>query len=308
MGTAGDDSRPTLIVITGPTGSGKTALAIEVAERLGCDIVSADSRQIYKGIPIGTAAPTPDELARVRHHFIAELELDAYYSAALYEEQALERLRRLWMAGPDVAVMCGGSMMYVDAVTRGIDTLPTISERVRAEVLDLYREQGLAGVSAELLRLDPESYKRVDLKNYRRVIHAVEICRESGRRYSELCTGRIAERPFRVLKFAIERPREEMMARINTRVDAMMAAGLEEEARRVYHMRHLNSLNTVGYKEMFAWFDGIMDRETAVARMAKNTRVYAKKQLTWLKRDPELQWLAPEGAAEKILLTLNENK
>ncbi len=308
MGTAGDDSRPTLIVITGPTGSGKTALAIEVAERLGCDIVSADSRQIYKGIPIGTAAPTPDELARVRHHFIAELELDAYYSAALYEEQALERLRRLWMAGPDVAVMCGGSMMYVDAVTRGIDTLPTISERVRAEVLDLYREQGLAGVSAELLRLDPESYKRVDLKNYRRVIHAVEICRESGRRYSELCTGRIAERPFRVLKFAIERPREEMMARINTRVDAMMAAGLEEEARRVYHMRHLNSLNTVGYKEMFAWFDGLMDRETAVARMAKNTRVYAKKQLTWLKRDPELQWLAPEGAAEKILLTLNENK
>ncbi len=308
MGTAGDDSRPTLIVITGPTGSGKTALAIEVAERLGCDIVSADSRQIYKGIPIGTAAPTPDELARVRHHFIAELELDAYYSAALYEEQALERLRRLWMAGPDVAVMCGGSMMYVDAVTRGIDTLPTISERVRAEVLDLYREQGLEGVSAELLRLDPESYKRVDLKNYRRVIHAVEICRESGRRYSELCTGRIAERPFRVLKFAIERPREEMMARINTRVDAMMAAGLEEEARRVYHMRHLNSLNTVGYKEMFAWFDGLMDRETAVARMAKNTRVYAKKQLTWLKRDPELQWLAPEGAAEKILLTLNENK
>ncbi len=198
--------------------------------------------------------------------------------------------------------------MYVDAVTRGIDTLPTISERVRAEVLDLYREQGLEGVSAELLRLDPESYKRVDLKNYRRVIHAVEICRESGRRYSELCTGQIAERPFRVLKFAIERPREEMMARINTRVDAMMAAGLEEEARRVYHMRHLNSLNTVGYKEMFAWFDGIMDRETAVARMAKNTRVYAKKQLTWLKRDPELQWLAPEGAAEKILLTLNENK
>lgn len=308
MGAAAGDSRPTLIVITGPTGSGKTSLAIEVAERLGCDIVSADSRQIYKGIPIGTAAPTPDELARVRHHFIAELELDAYYSAALYEEQALDRLRGLWDAGPDVAVMCGGSMMYVDAVTRGIDRLPTISERVRAQVLDLYREQGLEGVRAELLRLDPESYGRIDLKNYRRVIHAVEICRESGRLYSELCTGRIAERPFRVLKFAIERPREEMMARINARVEAMMAAGLEEEARRVYQQRHLNSLNTVGYKEMFAWFDGLMDRETAVARMAKNTRVYAKKQLTWLKRAPELQWLAPDGAAEKILLTLNENK
>lgn len=308
MGDAAGDSRPTLIVITGPTGSGKTALAIEVAERLGCDIVSADSRQIYKGIPIGTAAPTPEELARVRHHFIAELDLDAYYSAALYEEQALDRLQRLWTEGPDVAVMCGGSMMYVDAVTRGIDSLPTISERVRSEVLDLYREHGLEGVSAELRRLDPECHARVDLKNHRRVIHAVEICREAGRPYSELCTGRMAERPFRVLKFAIERPREEMMARINARVDAMMEFGFEEEARRVYPLRQLNSLNTVGYKEMFAWFDGRMDRDTAVARMAKNTRVYAKKQLTWLKRDPELNWLSPAGATEKILLTLNENK
>ena len=300
-----DVKTPTLIVITGPTGSGKTSLAIDVAERIGCDIVSADSRQIYKGLPIGTAAPTAEELARVRHHFVGELDLDEYYSAAMYEEQALARLRQLWNDGPDVAVMCGGSMMYVDAVTRGIDSLPTISDEVRAGALRIYLDGGLDAICEQLRRLDPASYGKIDLKNYRRVVHAVEICMEAGRPYSELCTGRKATRPFRILKFAIDRPREEMMDRINRRVASMMDAGLEEEARKVYPLRHLNSLNTVGYKEMFAWFDGTMDRDTAVARMAKNTRVYAKKQLTWLKRDPELQWLNPDGAAEKILFTLN---
>ena len=235
-----------------------------------------------------------------------ELELDSYYSAALFEEQAIKRLNALWQKGPDVAVMCGGSMMYVDAVVNGIDPLPTISDEIRARVLSLYDTEGLDGVCSRLRSLDPESCDRIDLRNPRRVIHALEICLQSGRKYSSLCTGTPTERPFRVLKYAIDRPRHEMMDRINRRVDAMMEAGFENEARSVYHMRHLNSLNTVGFKEMFAWFDGTMDRATAVARMAKNTRVYAKKQLTWLSRDSSVTWLASHRASEKILSTLNK--
>lgn len=286
---------PTLIVITGPTASGKTGLAIEIARSLGCDIISADSRQMYRGIEIGTAAPTPADLAQVRHHFVGQLELGDYYSAARYECEVLRLLPELWRRS-GVQVMCGGSMMYIDAVTRGIDALPTISDEVRSRVKTIYDTEGLPSVRDMLRKLDPESYLRVDASNPRRNIHAVEICLQAGVPASTLLTGKKKERDFRILKYGIEMPREELFDRINRRVARMISTGLEAEARRVYALRHLNSLNTVGYKEMFAYMEGAMDFDTAVRRICKNTRVYAKKQMTWLKRDPEVV----TGSAEEI--------
>lgn len=273
----------TLIVVTGATASGKTSLAIDLAEHLGCDVISADSRQIYRDIPVGTAAPTREELARVRHHFIATLPLDSYYSAACYEQDALKVIDSQFAQG-DFAVVCGGSMMYVDALTDGIDELPTISPEVRERVMSLYNEHGLDGLNALLEIVDPEYYTIVDRANTKRVAHAIEISLQSGSPYSTLRRGRRTERPFRIIKVAIDMPRPLLFDRINHRVEQMIASGLEAEARSVYSLRHLNALNTVGYKEMFAYFDGIMDFDTAVARIAKNTRVYAKKQLTWLAR------------------------
>ncbi len=274
-----------LIVITGATGSGKTSLAIDIARRLGCDIISADSRQIYKGIPVVTAAPSPQQLSAVTHHFVGTLPLDAAYSAADFESDVMRLLPQLWIKG-DYAVMCGGSMMYVDAVCNGIDLLPTITPEVRQRVLDIYADGGLPAVRALLSNLDPVGYGRVDPLNPRRNIHAVEICLQSGMPASSLLTGERKQRDFNIIKAYIDMPRTELFDRINTRVDMMVEQGLEAEARSVYHLRHLNSLNTVGLKEMFAYFDGTTDFDTAVARIAKNTRVYAKKQLTWLKRDP----------------------
>lgn len=294
---------PTLIVITGPTGSGKSALAMEVATALGCHIISADSRQIYRHIPIGTAAPTPEDMARVPHHFVQTLELDEYYSAARFEKDVTALLPELWKDN-DYAVMCGGSMMYVDAVTNGIDALPLISPEVRRQAYSMLENDGIEVVRERLRELDPEYFAQVDLQNHKRVVHALEICLESGVPYSSLRTGSKSERPFRILKFALDMPREELFGRINYRVDRMIAAGLEAEARSVYHLKHLNALNTVGYKEMFAIFDGVMDRPTAIARMAKNTRVYAKKQLTWLRRDPEVVWLDPAAAFPGIMSRL----
>ncbi len=276
-------ARNTLIVITGPTASGKTDVAIRLARQIGCDIISADSRQIYRDIPICTAAPSAGQLAAVRHHFVGILPLEELYSAARFEEDVLALLPSLWEKNP-VQIMCGGSMMYIDAVCRGIDELPTISDEVRNHVKGIYESRGLDEVRRLLRQLDPESFLRVDPQNPRRNVHALEICLQAGVPCSSLLTGERKQRDFDIRKFYIDLPREEMFARINRRVDAMMEAGLEQEARSVYHLRHLNSLNTVGMKEMFAYFDGVMDRTTAIERLKKNTRVYAKKQLTWLKR------------------------
>lgn len=282
----------TLVIVTGPTGSGKTDLAIELAESLDTEIVSADSRQIFRDIPIGTAAPTADQIARVKHHFIGCLNLEQYYSAACYEEDALRTLDEIWSTR-DFAVMCGGSMMYIDAVTNGIDQLPTISPEIRKKALKIYSDGGLDALHDTLHSLDPEYLEQCDRYNHRRLVHAIEICLQSGVPYSSLRNGKPKERPFQIIKIAINHPREALFDRINRRVDAMIDAGLEEEARRVYPLRHLNSLNTVGYKELFAMFDGTMPRETAIPRIAKNTRVYAKKQLLWLSKDPSVVLLDP---------------
>lgn len=295
----------TLVVITGATGSGKTSLAIEVAKASGAEIISADSRQIFREIPIGTAAPTPEELAAVPHYFVGTHSLTDYYSAADFEADVLRLLEEKWKTHSTM-VMVGGSMMYVDAVVNGIDDLPTISDENRRKAMQVYEEGGLQQLRLDLLEMDSDYYKIVDLNNHKRLIHALEIMYESGKKYSELRTGERRQRDFRILKYAIDLPREVLFSRINARTEQMLASGFLQEAERVYPLRHLNSLNTVGYKELFAYFDGKMDYDTAVARIAKNTRVYAKKQLTWLKKDDSVKFLQPETALMTILKDLGE--
>lgn len=277
---------PRVVVITGPTASGKTTLAIEVAEALGTEIISADSRQVYRGLNLITAMPTAEERARVRHHLIDFLDPADYYSAAMFEADALAIIRDAGKRGLSDIVVAGGSMMYVDALLNGLDLLPTISEPVRSRVRKLMDEHGHEGVLALLEIVDPDYFSIVDKANTKRVMHALEITLEAGVPYSSLRTGQTRQRDFEAVKFIIDRPREELFDRINRRVDKMVAEGMEDEARRWYPHRELNSLNTVGFKEWFACFDGLMDRETTIERIKKNTRVYAKKQLTWVKRDP----------------------
>lgn len=272
----------TLNVITGPTASGKTAEAISVARQLGCEIISADSRQIFRGIPITTACPTADELAQVRHHLVQTLELDEYYSAARFEEDALRLIADMERRGLEQVVVCGGSIMYLQALLFGLDELPTISEAVRSETLEFFQTRGIEAVRQELQRLDPEYLAQADPNNHRRLVHALEIIRQSGRPVSQLRTGRRKQRNFQVNVKILNPPRPELFDRINRRVEQMVSRGMVDEARRVYPLRNLNSLNTVGFKELFAYFDGLWDLETAIARIQKNTRVYAKKQLTLL--------------------------
>lgn len=306
MNTNADFPR-TLVVITGPTASGKSALALSLARHYGCHIISADSRQIFHGLPIGTAAPTVAEREIAPHHFVDMLPLDGYYSAAQFETDVLALLDTLFADNP-IQVMCGGSMMYVDAVCDGIDELPTISPEIRQRAADIYREGGIEALRATLQSLDPDYLAQVDVNNHKRLVHAIEISLEAGVPYSSLRTGEKKRRPFRILKFAIDMPRDVLFDRINARVDTMVANGLVDEAHQVYPLRHYNSLNTVGYKELFRYFDGEWDLDTAIARIKKNTRVYAKKQMTWLRRDPDIIQLASDNACAQVIECITGGK
>ncbi len=301
-----DINNKTLIVITGPTGIGKSATAIDLAQRLSTEIISADSRQVYKGIPIITAAPTAKERSIVPHHLVDFLELDEYYSASLFEQQALSLLEQIFSRS-DYAVVCGGSMMYVDALCNGIDELPTIPDNIRQQLMQEHADNSNDWLLQRLEQLDPVYYNQVDRQNTKRVFHAVEICLASGRPYSSLRTGTRRSRPFRIIKIALTADRQLIFDRINLRVEKMLEMGMLDEARSVYHLRHLNSLNTVGFKEMFRYIDGEWDLPTAIARMQKNTRVYAKKQMTWYQRDPLIHWIDASAQAtptEQILALL----
>ncbi|MBR6589133.1 MAG: tRNA (adenosine(37)-N6)-dimethylallyltransferase MiaA [Bacteroidaceae bacterium] len=289
----------TLFVLIGPTGVGKTELSLSIAEMLGCDIVSADSRQMYADLKIGTAAPTSKELARVRHHFVGQLALTDYYSAARYEEEAMECLSKLFTQN-DYALLTGGSMMYVDAVCKGIDDIPTVDTETRSFMMERYEKEGLETLCAELRLLDPEYYRTVDLKNPKRVIHALEICHMTGRTYTSYRTQTCKERPFRIVKIGLRREREELYERINRRVEVMMEQGLLEEVKSVLPYRHLNSLNTVGYKELFMYLDGEWTLDFAIEKIKQNSRIYSRKQMTWFKRDTEIHWFHPDET-ERII-------
>lgn len=285
-----------LITLLGPTGVGKTELSLRIAEHLGSPIISSDSRQLYKDLPIGTAAPTAGQLARVRHYMVGTLSLTDYYSASNFEEDVISLLATLHQSIPAV-VMTGGSMMYIDAVCKGIDDIPTVTPEIRNSLYAWFESDGLAPILQELKEADPVHYEEVDRNNYKRVIHAVEICRMTGKPYSSFRTHICKERPFRIIRIGLTRDREELCNRINLRVDQMMADGLLEEARRVYPFKHLNSLNTVGYKELFTYLDGEWTLDFAVEKIKRNSRVYARKQMTWFKRDTDIAWFHPDDEA-----------
>ena len=294
-----------LVILLGPTGVGKTELSLRIAEHFGSPIISSDSRQLYKELPIGTAAPTVEQMARVRHYMVGTLSLTDYYSASNFEEDVISLLRELHQTHSTV-VMTGGSMMYIDAVCNGIDELPTVSDEVRKLMIERYKNEGLESLCNELKHLDPIHYEQVDLKNHKRVIHALEICYMTGKPYSELRTHSNKQRPFRILKIGLTRDREELYERINRRVEQMISEGLESEARSVYPHREFNSLNTVGYKEMFAYISGEWSLEKAIEKIKRNTRVYSRKQMTWFKRDPQITWFSPEQEREIMSFIKNQ--
>lgn len=287
------NSKPTLIVLIGPTGIGKTDLSLNIAEHYNTEIISADSRQLYADLKIGTAAPTPEQLARVKHHFVGTLQLTDYYSAAQYEAEVMKKLDELFKRH-NVIVLTGGSMMYVDAVCKGIDDIPTVDEETRKTLMQHYENVGLERLCAELKILDPEYYDIVDKKNPKRVIHALEICYMTGQTYTSFRTNQTKERPFNIIKVGLRREREELYARINKRVDIMMEDGLLEEAKSVYQYKDLNSLNTVGYKEMFKYLDGEWELPFAIEKIKQNSRIYSRKQVTWFKRDTDITWFHPD--------------
>ena len=285
----------TLIVITGPTAVGKTALTIELACQFGTPIINADSRQIYRELKIGTAAPTEEQLQQARHYFVGTKSIHDYYNASMYEQEVMSLLSE---SPTQIHLLSGGSMMYIDAVCNGIDDIPTVHDDIRENMKRRYQEEGLEALCADLQRLDPEHYAIVDRQNYRRVIHALEICYQTGKTYTSFRTQAKKERPFRIVKIGLNCEREVLYNRINTRVDEMMERGLLHEAENLYAFRQQNALNTVGYKELFDYMDGRWPLEEAVERIKGNTRRYARKQLTWFKRDEQVRWFRPDQKEE----------
>lgn len=294
-----------LIVLLGPTGVGKTALSLNLAEHYQSPIISADSRQFFKGLEVGTAAPTTAQKERVLHHLVGMLDVTDYYSASEFERDALNIIEDLHKSH-DVLIATGGSMMYIDALCNGIDDVPTIDESLRKEVYELYEREGLEPIRAQLKTLDPNFYNEVDLKNYKRVIHALEVCLMTGKPYSSFRTQTKKERPFEIIKIGLTRDRAELYERINNRVDEMISSGLLEEAGRFYPQRHLNALNTVGYKELFKYLDGEWTLDFAIEKIKQSTRIYSRKQITWFKRDKEIHWInlsetSEDDALKKII-------
>lgn len=287
----------TLIVLIGPTGVGKTELSLKLAEHYQTCIISADSRQLYADLKIGTAAPSEEQLQRVKHYFVGTLRLSDYYSAAQYETEVLKLLEELFQQ-QDTVLLTGGSMMYVDAVCKGIDDIPTVDAEIRNLMLERYNKEGLDRLCSELKLLDPEYYQIVDLKNHKRVIHALEIYYMTGKTFTSFRTQQQKERPFRIIKIGLNRDREELYERINRRVDRMIEEGLIDEAKRVFPHRTLNSLNTVGYKEIFKYLEGEWTLEFAIEKIKQNSRIYSRKQMTWFKRDKDIHWFHPDQEAE----------
>lgn len=291
--------KDTLVVITGPTAVGKTELCLHIARKYGIPIINADSRQIYKGMEIGTASPTDEQQREVKHYFVGSLELTDYYNASMYEQDVLDLLSRQFANdNHNIALLSGGSMMYIDCVCNGIDDIPTINTETRELMKERFEREGVERLCEELRLLDPEYYDIVDKKNHRRVIHALEICYQTGKTYTYFRKRDKKQRPFNIVKIALNRPREELYERINTRVDSMIDCGLQEEARALYQYRNLNALNTVGYKELFEHFAGNYSLEEAIERIKGNTRRYARKQITWFKRDKDIQWFNPDDKNE----------
>lgn len=294
----------TLLVLLGPTGVGKTDLSIQIARTFHTSIISCDSRQIYKEMKIGTAVPTSEQLSAVPHYFIQSISVEDYYNSWQFEVQALDKIRELFRT-TDVVLMTGGSMLYIDAVCKGIDDIPTIAPELRSELMELYEKEGLEPIRNMLKELDPVFYEQVDLNNGKRVIHAVEVCRMAGVPYSSLRKNTPKDRGFDIIRVGLNRDRDELYRRINERVDQMLAEGLVEEARKLWPGRQLNALNTVGYKELFDYFEGLTDYEEAVRLIKRNTRRYARKQLSWFRRDADIQWFHPEDS-ESLMSYLQE--
>ncbi|MPM99796.1 tRNA dimethylallyltransferase [bioreactor metagenome] len=285
-----------MIVLLGPTGVGKTRISFSLAERFNSPIISSDSRQFYRELKIGTAAPTDEELTLFQHYCIGSHSIHDIYNAGTYEQDVLKLLNELFVKHR-VVMLVGGSMMYIDAVCNGMDDIPSVNDEIRSQCQQLYTEKGLVYIQNELKRLDPEYYNQVDLQNYKRVLHALEICLQTGKPYSSQRMGQRKRRNFNVLKIGLNRPRPELYERINQRVDMMMQAGLLQEASQFYNYRHLNTLNTVGYKELFNYMEGKCTLEEAVQMIKQNSRRYAKRQMTWFNRDKDIFWFHPDDVA-----------